>query len=67
LAALETIQRHGERKLALRWDFHRNLVGGATNAAGLDFKAGLDVFEGLGQDIERIASLLFSFTESIAP
>src|ERR1043166_7912798 len=45
---------HGERNLARRRDFHRHLIGGATDAAGLYFKTGTHIFERLVDDFERI-------------
>ena len=43
---------------AVRGNFHRNLVVGTTDAAGLDFDAGLDVFEA---DFELFESSFLAF------
>jgi hypothetical protein len=45
---------HGERLGAFRGDFKRDLVGGTTDAAGFHLDAGLGIFDGTGDDFERI-------------
>ena len=42
-------------------DFHRDLVGGAADTAGLDFQDGHDVFECFGKSIEGILAGLFGY------
>lgn len=52
---------------AVRGNFHRNLVVGTTDAAGLDFDAGLDVLEANFKLLERsflAFDLLVEFFES---
>lgn len=45
---------HGEGLGAIWIHFERHLVGGTTDAAGLDLNAWLGVFHGTGDDFERI-------------
>jgi hypothetical protein len=47
----------GERFLALKGDFHRDLVGGATDAAALHLEAGAGVFQRAQQQVDRVALL----------
>src|SRR6185312_11232376 len=51
-----------EGGLATRLDFNRNLVGGATNTAGLDLEARLDVLHGLLQGNYGISTGLLTHT-----
>src|SRR5882724_2988155 len=46
-----------EALLALKRNFHRHLVGGATDAAALHLEAGTGVFQRAEQQVDRVALL----------
>jgi hypothetical protein len=47
----------GQGFLALKGDFHRHLVGGATDAAALDLELRAGVFHRAQQQVDRVALL----------
>ena len=47
----------GQALLALKRNFDRHLVGGATDAAALHLEAGAGVFERAEQQVDRVALL----------
>jgi hypothetical protein len=55
---------HGQRLAALGAHFHRNLVGCATDPAGLDLYHRADVVQGLFNQIHRIRALVL-FADSL--